>query len=509
MVKSDYVEANITESIRKGLDLYISSAIDHDKSILPKALKLFDEIINHPLQHIFTNEPPEKWGIKITREIIKIKKTIYSNKINSEDEEVYDKLRNFMVAYLPMIWDELYHKRLDNNAPIVRIAVDRVLSIKLRLPLPQYEPQDIRIIPLGRIIRTIPRCRLYEYKQKSNQFGEFGMETDIKILHINNVFGHNLKIPLTSEVYYKGGWARLLLKLFLYHQGKINDKIHLIKTELPLGDCDIMTTNLEKGKKIMEIVGEEDLSGIELFHDLDYAFASRDITMNLALFTKEGLYYSPLAEEAIKTGVVFHLPADHGIYSRNYFTHLGHQFIQDRGFERQFKFIIDGKAEGFKMKKENLQLFMGRFALVGLGRFIQKPDAAEKMEKYYYLLQKTGQLEQFRYVFQVKLQRDFTNIFEFYESLHSLYPDFSIIRSSDDYFRAVWYSEKLRKWFRREFKRMSIIKTDFSWIEIDENEEEIVFGLQDFVSDPKTVSELREFIPCFIERCKKRFKYSS
>ena len=467
----------IAENIKHGIDGYLERKEKKttDSVVFNKFNSIIDKFIN-----VVNTVPMDHWGFGFARIIIEM---------NSEPD-LDIRIKEFFDEYLPTVWD-IMRKPVDGAMPIPRIAIDNIMMIKEKLPAPEYIPEEICIIPLEELKNKIPGSKIYQIE-----------DSDIVIFEINYK-GHCIKIPLLDSIYHKGGVPRLVAKLFF------GAKKHLIDTEVPINDFDLMTYDLEDAKRIMDFLGEMDLSGIELFHDLKYAFSSRDVSINLALLTKEGLVYSPNAKKSYETGVMYHIYADHGIYSKNFFILKGHFFIYDRGFERLMKFLVDGKTDSIEIKKENLQIFMKGYPLVLFGRYLNKPDRAEKFQKIYYILEIMGQLDQYRYCFS-KYGVKFHNIFGFFDVLHHFYPQFSIKRSSGDYFTAQWLTNKLLTWFKREFKRVYNVNThNFDWVILDEKQKWVTFDLKDFHCDDNLSKEIEKWIPHFEERCENRKRFSS
>lgn len=472
----------LADNIKLGLDEYMEKRECFETK--SKVFNQFNKIINE-LVLIIDTKPMMQWGLSIAKEIINLRKKLI----------LYPIVEEFLDDYLPLFWDAL-RKPVDNQLPIPRIAIDNVLYIKEKLPCPEYYPENIKIISLEQLKDKIIGSKIYQLE-----------ESNVIIFEINYK-EQKIQIPLLDTIYHKGGVPRLVAKLYF------ESKEHLIDAELPVNDFDLMTYDLNDAMKVLNYLGEKDLSGIELFHDLEYAFSSRDVSINLTLLTKKGLVYSPNAENSIKSGVTYHLYADHGIYSKNYFIHKEHVFVCDRGFERLFKFLIEGKTDAIKIKKENLQLFMKGYPLVLLGRFLEKKNKEVLIQKIYYLLKITGQLDQYRYFFEKhgltfeKNKKIKSKICNFFETLHHFYPYFSIERIHGDDFTAKWLTKKLLKWFAREFKRRYRIKiSDFGWIKIDPSEEWSIFNLDNFKIDIHESERIIKWLPGYIERCRIRNKF--
>jgi len=442
--------------------------ITNCKTSMP-VLKQLDDVVLNPFREII-RDVPENWGSKIVQQI---------RHIRAHRNELDPRIIQALKDYLPMIMDVLSMKVEDGSIP--KSVIFGIQEIQEKVPYENCEDVKYNQISINLLPKYVPEISIVE---------------DGEITWINDVYnGIEVKIPLAKGIIHKGGAPRYILKRVF--------KSSLIDPEVPFTDWDIAVTDLEAGKKFMMFVGEKDFSGIEKANSYNHLINSRDVTCNKCLLSKKrGLVYTDDAKEAIVSGCIFPYGGDHGIYGNDVFQIQGHKLYKPRVFDRLVKFVVDGKAKSFGIKEENLQLFMGIVGIMVIYRAIKKANPYERLTSAYFLLDKMGQLEKYEYVFKHKFGAPCGNIFEFLEGLHTMYPFTLLEARGGDAGIARWLMFKILNYSRRRFKQeYNVHDTDFSWFEIDPKEKIVIFSLDDFRTDAKTISKLEKWFPGYLERC--------
>ncbi|EKD56280.1 MAG: hypothetical protein ACD_58C00239G0003 [uncultured bacterium] len=459
----------------RGLEKYIVSSgrIFSDKAdvALRQFSQLYDNLIN-----IVNKAKPKKWGMLFYAALVRLsRKTDFDYKV-----------QQFINTYFSLIWDSLREIEIKDGS-IPRTAIHVVNIIKDGLPEPELIlPSNVFSISLQQIIDTIP---------------EMTIARDENIIWLIYCESSKLqiKIPLAKGVLHKGGPARFVLKAFF--------KSDLIAPEIPIRDFDILVKDDEVGVKFLQLVGETDQSGKELYKNILHVLASRDVTMNQCVLGPKGLIYTKEAEESVKSGIIMPCATDHGLYGKDSFTHKGHRFVKERSLERLIKFVSEGKANSFLLKKENLQIFLGIRFLLLVVRVVNKEDCCERLEKIYYLLDQMRQIEMYNYVFQhhSSVNGRCRNIFDLLENCHKMYPFINIEKRGEDEGIARWMMKNLLKWLFRIFKEeYRLHDADFTWLKLDENEEVAEFSLRNFRSNPVLINDLQNWWSLYLENCRQR-----
>lgn len=456
----------LLDNIKTGLNRYL---VERESDGI---LKEFEEKVFVPFLYILTFQPPEKWVRSIYKQML----------ILDRDVELDPRIRSYLDQYFPSIREILYIPKQHNIPQTIIYAVNKIGQ---SLPEAKIEVVEIRYISMLEICQKIPTANLTQ-------------KDDIDYLIIDNLYGKKITIPLMTGVYHKGGIARLILKFYFDSPW--------LKSEVPIKDWDILVQKLRTGKRFLEIAGETDQSGIEVFSScFESIMYSRDVTLNQCLLGKNGLWYTPEAESAVKTGVIFPCSGDHGLYGCDFFMHQGHRFVKGRVFERLIKTVIEKKAKVFDIRLDNLQVFMGISGLIGALRKIDSSSFVERLMRFYYMLEQLGQIDMYRYLLREKHQLPCNSIFDYLEGIHTMYPFVLFRKLGEDEGVARWLMEKLLKWHERDFKNtFGLSSGDLCWIKFDQEERMVRFDLTRYQSDQQLANRLEQWLPGFIERCQRR-----
>lgn len=477
----------LLDNMKTGLQVYIEKE-DQDRPLL----KEFKNEIYNPITDIARKDDPKDWPEKIRGKIKSLRRK----------QNLAPEIKTIFNEYYPRIKNAL---RIPIKGTIEKTTRYIIQKIDQSLPPPPSTPIEYELMNLDEVIRRLKKSKFIKGEVRLDQDPQ---HKDIQWLIINNVLGHDIKIPLAPNIYHKGGSARVILKL-IFGDGR------WLASEVPPKDFDILAYTSRQGEIFFEKIGEEDYSGIENLTTLERVFQTRDTDMNEAVFSPRGLHYTQAAKKAVETGIIKPGIGDHGIFGRDYF-HVFCKFIgavkrvlNGRSIERLIKTILEEKAWKFLIKKEWLQVFMGIFALVGSIRKIDKPGFAERLVKFYFLMEKMGQIPMFRHVFREKLNLPCRNFFEFYEGLHTLFPFVAWAPFGEDKGVARWLITKLLKLILQDFKeRYHLFTGDMSWYRTDPSDEWIGIDMDDYVRDLIFIQQVEIWLLDFAQLCDIQTKYA-
>lgn len=446
-------------------------------------IKEYDEKIYRPNEELVKKNRPSKWGFRFARRFVRLQK----------DSSLDPRIKDFMQDYWSLLWDALRVPIEEGSIPRTTISV--ISDINKQLPVRNFDKIDLLFIPIKEFSKINPK---FSFEKKNKV-------TYLKYQHNENKFA---EIPLMDQVWLKGGDVRVVLK------GLFNDEC--IDKEIPLNDHDICVRDYNIGKNYLLKVGEDDLSGIEIFDDIMDVIASRDVDMNQGLLSADGIYYTQYAKDAIISGFIRPIGADQGVFGKGTFTvNLRNDcgeiekikiFKPRVAYERTIKFVIEGKARGLLIDNNNLQLFMGIYLMVSFCRLVKKDDRSDRIEKIYYLLKDMGIFDHYKYVFQKLFNASCDSVFDLFEYTHILYPFFELEAKGRDDQVAQWLIMKLNKWFRNEFRTTYKLysKEFYDSLIIENNFKEKQFTLDGFQSDPILKEKIDIWIPGFLERSRAR-----
>lgn len=475
-IRPDIIGPHTISINPQGLSIYLQPYEDDPNK--NHCLEQFDSLIAYPISTIVEEYPPAVWAQMIFKELSSVMRR----------KDLDPRIKEFLGNYKELIF-EAFRKQVSYEG-IPKTFIYNIQDINQKLPPPDIEPYDIKLIPLEEVCQRIG-ARI-----------EQDQENEELIWFVFQYERTEIRIPLMDLVMHKGGTARLIGKL-LFGASK-----ELVLSEIPIKDWDIIAYTLERGKKFMQAVGEKDLSGIEVFDgNLSVIFYSRDIDLNQCLFAVRGFYYIEEAVEALETGKTKACVGDHGIYGIDYFPYLDRRIPKGRVVERALKPIAERKSINTLFYKENLQACMGIAPLIGAMRKIDKPGFPERLAKFYHLLEDIGQVDQYRYIFAKRFRLSCNDIFDFMENIHQMYPFVLFKKFGDDQGVAAWLVKKLINWFRYWLKRTyHLASIDMSWWELDSHRKELSFSLagSGYQTNSQLIEKITLWLPGFIQRCEQR-----
>lgn len=262
----------------------------------------------------------------------------------------------------------------------------------------------------------------------------------------------NLVLP-DGDYAYKGGVARVALKLYAREVDPERFQQKLLAAELPLADRDAI---VGPGIDMWEAAREMgvDASGIERrkmfrFSDpackdvalLDY-FKTRDIDMNEVLLTSRELIFTPEALESTFTGIIHARSREQTLFGSDVFYYMRREYQTSRALHRLLKMVIEGKAYAFEMRRYNFEVPVGIYWLGLTRKWYGKRDFGDRLTMLYNFAVALGQTHA-------------PNPKQFVIELLEQYSNFSFLTSQDAVDIALWILEKwytlVHKHLRRKF----------------------------------------------------------
>ena len=252
-----------------------------------------------------------------------------------------------------------------------------------------------------------------------------------------------------KETGYKGGVARLILKIYVYllalellprptwltHTFSKEDVARiemLLGAEVPLTDKDIVTGFA--GDEMWEVSQElgVDPDGVEKMQPFGVVryMNSRDIDMNQVLLTKLTLFFTVQAFTSVVTGVINSAGRARTIFGVDTFRYMKQRFHTNKILHRLVKNVVEGKAVSFQLPTYNRYVMIGIYWLVLIRRMVGKTDQNLKIAKIWSCALQMGQTK-------AKTPQAFI------KELVAVYPEFS--------FRKNQTIEDIARWILGKF----------------------------------------------------------
>lgn len=284
----------------------------------------------------------------------------------------------------------------------------------------EESPMEVNHISMDDLLNSSERFRIQEIDGKS----------------IFQIYSHEREefidypLPQTYKVMHKGGFPRTVLKILAGAPDK------LIESELPPNDFDVLALNDPEAMSDAVSMGIEP-DGIELIDDFNMPeiMNNRDLDINGCFIGKDGLTYSTQSIKAAESGKVSIVATKRGIYGSEIFFYDGTRLIKNRGVMRYLKTITEEKALSFDFLPMNEQIDLGIYWLILAKRFSTKPNAAELLDKLYYLGKEINQVREGE-----------ENILDVLNRVHSKYPFY-------DFDGKPLNKVGLSRWLNRKFMK--------------------------------------------------------
>lgn len=422
--KTNFIErTEVPESSEKSRENTFS---DEEKTA---ALEQLEEILAR-FEEISKNRDPEKWYRPMAKEFIKLTKSI-----NSYHPLVRRFFYEIGVATLDAFHEELLYNQSENHEKIIDVVLAiRNFADKLQTGTTK-EKLDYETVSLDQL-------------QSGGRIELLNLPDGQKFLRIQLENGGTKEILVPKEgILYKGGVARLAAKAFFNTslKGETASDIDIV----------VQKKNDEQITQVLEKYKVANLTDAEIVHELDIGriLATRDVDMNAALLSKDGLHISNRAKTALQTRIIHPLlPEEREIFGKSIFNVGGIELTKNVLLYRLVRMVVDEKADAFEIKEADTQVPLGIYWLILAKNFLYKSAAGERtksIEKLFAIAKEMGQ------------SYGATNPIDWLNKLKAEYPDFEIKDSklsSADYLR--WLFGKYLKLLRQKFKGASSIRSD-------------------------------------------------
>jgi hypothetical protein len=437
------------------------------------------------------NEPPDSWFRKVAQEIALLEQNKKSlpNEVNLFLSPLLQKSRTILKheaalgkkLEVPNITDEFRGMRAEAN--IMRLSREMAAIFA-----PELDDVPHIQVSTEELLSSHPdKFRMYES-------GEHNGLTMFGLRHPNTGEWYDAPLPPENTVWYKGGFARAILK------ASVNASY---EEELPWNDLDVVFIgNDEEARYTAERMGV-DPDGVELIGERNGTFDfteyvhGRDITLNKVCFGNDGLHYSQDAHHSAKTGyielVAEYMP-NRAIYSVDKMHYKNMQLIKPRGAMRYVKTVTEGKATSFNYPEVNANFGLGVYSLVLAKRWSQREDFGIMMQRFFELCKR------------MKLvPNEMQDVYTFLEVTHARHPFFDMdkkITNMPDVAR--WKAAKIIKQIDREFGWTFDMPADFQLERRSNDDREKIITLNGFEPIPEESERITKRWPHFLAECQER-----
>lgn len=260
-----------------------------------------------------------------------------------------------------------------------------------------------------------------------------------------------------GNVGYKGGVARIALKLYAQKILGAAFSQSLLDNELPLADKDTVIGPDEKDVWGLAIQMGVDPDGVEKLEkwDIGAYFATRDLDLNQVLLTQGKLYFSSAALESVRTGEIHAGQRGRNIFGTDFFRYKNKTYLTSTVIHRLIKMVTEGKAHSFELPQYNLEVKLGIYWLVILRKLMKRKDAALCIAKLHDCAKQMGQTSA-------------ENPSDFFDELKASFPffDFQTHQSNQDIARWILtkYTTLLSKYLKTKFE---VYSEDWNYVSED------------------------------------------
>jgi hypothetical protein len=338
-------------------------------------------------------------------------------------------VREFLADYVDVMCEQF--DRLVSNEAMVNIETDEerdktisLLTIDAIKRISHHIELSMNLTQQPVVVQEIAVedvVRLFNEKQKNDGTDRFALElTDesLRVYSAQQDKWFDFPVPQTEDVYHKGGFPRVLLKL---HAGAPPETI---EAELPPNDFDIVALQdseaaYEESKRL-----DIEAEGIESVKEFDFKTlcATRDVNLNSCFVGAEKLVFTTEAFQAAQTGVISLMASERGLFGSEFFLSNGTILARNRGISRLMKFVAEGKAEGFWFNARNQQVEMGIYWNVLARKFGEKDGAPELCANLFDLGVQGGQID----------PDQLGSFYEVVDATHEKYPFFDFHQGPQD-----------------------------------------------------------------------------
>jgi len=363
-------------------------------------------------------QDPEKWYKPMAKKFLRL----------SRRTDLSPSTQSFFAEFGPIILEnfkeEISKQPPENQNKLIDVLV-AVKGFAEKLQSQENkEKMPFEVIPFEKLAET----------------GKIALEKDtdnnVKFLRIE-INGQEIKIPVPKEgIFYKGGVARVLAKIFT------NSSLEGESTRM---DIDLIVQ--EGTQPVNELMSEykTNLTDTEIVLNADIGriLATRDVDMNAALISKDGLILSEAAKKACQTRVIHPLlPKERELFGKSTFKVKNVELTRNVLLYRLVRMIIDKKADALEVKKADAQVPLGIYWLILARHYINNPERSQNIECLFNIAQEMGQTGETK------------NPIDWLKGLLEEYPEFNLKNktlSEEDYAR--WLFKKFLKLVKEKYKK--------------------------------------------------------
>ncbi len=461
------------------------------------------------LPGLFEN-PPENWAFLILMKLRHVQKHLVEFPLETQEY-----LRPILEKAFQLLEEEKQFTKNHLASPPFSYEVRGTRADELIMGISRFmaEPFGVELVPIEAKFIFFEEL-VCQHPEKIRLISEVVNGTKIRVAILQHPFDgtlHRVRLPFDGTIWKKGGETRALLDILA------GAPSGMLAAELPFNDVDVVASGDQEAARTKATLLGADHSGVEMKRGkLDYTdYAnSRDMTINMAAITNEGLLYCEQALEAARTGIAEisgNYRPDKAIYNTDRFTWWDSDtdereiLAKQRGISREVKATAEGKIIGFKYKNLNANTPLGIYCLWLAKRwtkYIVRDDLCSD---------RFGDLLQNMFILMEKMEQVPTgtrNVMDLLESTHRDYPYFDIGREMETIIDEVrWKARKLIKQADREYSWATNVPSNYRFTRSPSDTIERIISLGDFRSDPKLTREIIEWYPGFVQSCRARTGY--
>jgi hypothetical protein len=457
----------------------MSERIEKIKQIREEKYQPLEERIFDPAEEIL-EKPLDHWWF---RTMLLLKRSEKS--LEEEPEKYPTPIRGFLSDNLGLMIETL-RQEVEVEAETTKRAHDVIFDISKRFMEPEPEEKEGKLeifqVTIDGLVDQLDRVSYTQWQDDQQR----------KAIAIENKSGkkHLFPLPDSPNIFHKGGFPRVLLKLF------VGSPEETIEPELPPNDFDIIAISgvKEIKKKIEEMEIEPD--GVEYVEEKDWqkVFQQRDLDMNGCVVGENTLIFSSEAAEAAKSGKITIKEAKRGIYGTEHFYYDGERLLKNRGMMRLIKTVAEGKAIKFEFTPLNKQVNLGIYWLILTRKYMNKPNTYLLLDKTFYLAKQMGQVEP-----------DENNVIDTLNRVHEEYPFLNLEGPPlDEEGVARWLGKKLIKQIDSYYRHTRRIPNDLVLDRQDGDREPYTVNMEGYKPDQEKLETIQIEFEMFLNRCQER-----
>ena len=415
--------------------------------------------------------------------------------LSSQKEAILKSLpppaQEFIAQYAQAFLEILKSPHSKNHLSLSHQAVSlmhEMSDVLMQDEIAEHELVEIKFLSFAQLLSLSDR---FSIKQKvtpagtlSSQFGIYSNRLARPIYY---------PIPNTNFVVAKGGQGRTILKII---SGA--DPV-TIEAEIPPNDLDWIVAEGDQGMQDVLSLGAN-LEGIEMVGQLDFQqlMDNRDLDLNCAFVTKDGIVFSQAAYLAAQTGKIKLISTKRGIYGTEKFIYTDKAetifMLKNRAIMRYIKTLAENKAKAFDFLPINKQINLGIYWLTLAKRFSTKTNSAKILDRMFYLANQVG-----------SVPKGQNNLYAVLDDMHQQYPFFNMDRQSlSDVGTAQWLAKKLIKQIDQKYRFKANIPSDLILQRTPFDCTPYEVNLDNYHANEARIAEISAGFESFVTRCRRR-----